>query len=58
MIADVSVSVLGVFAVTGVGVYAIVLAGWASNSKYPFLGGIRSSAGPSFNPLSEPTGPV
>jgi NADH-quinone oxidoreductase subunit H len=44
VIADVGVSVLGVFAVTGVGVYAIVLAGWASNSKYPFLGGIRSSS--------------
>jgi NADH-quinone oxidoreductase subunit H len=44
VIADVNVSVLGVFAVTGVGVYAIVLAGWASNSKYPFLGAIRSSS--------------
>jgi NADH-quinone oxidoreductase subunit H len=44
VIADVNVSVLGVFAVTGVGVYAIVLAGWASNSKYPFLGGIRSTS--------------
>jgi NADH-quinone oxidoreductase subunit H len=44
VIADVNVAVLGVFAVTGVGVYAIVLAGWASNSKYPFLGGIRSSS--------------
>ena len=43
VIADINVSVLGVFAVTGVGVYAIVIAGWASNSKYPFLGGIRSS---------------
>lgn len=44
VIADVNVSVLGVFAVTSVGVYAIVLAGWASNSKYPFLGAIRSSS--------------
>ena len=44
VIADINVSVLGVFAVTGVGVYAIVIAGWASNSKYPFLGGIRSSS--------------
>ena len=44
VIADVNVAVLGVFAVTGVGVYAIVLAGWASNSKYPFLGGIRSTS--------------
>jgi NADH-quinone oxidoreductase subunit H len=44
VIADVNVAVLGVFAVTSVGVYAIVLAGWASNSKYPFLGGIRSTS--------------
>ncbi len=44
VIADVSVSVLGIFAVTGCGVYAIVLAGWAANSKYPFLGGIRSTS--------------
>jgi NADH-quinone oxidoreductase subunit H len=44
VIADVNVSVLGIFAVTGCSVYAIVLAGWASNSKYPFLGGIRSSS--------------
>jgi NADH-quinone oxidoreductase subunit H len=44
VIADVNVAVLGVFAVTSVGVYGIVLAGWASNSKYPFLGGIRSSS--------------
>jgi NADH-quinone oxidoreductase subunit H len=44
VIADVNVAVLGVFAVTSVGVYAIVLAGWSSNSKYPFLGGIRSTS--------------
>ena len=44
VIADVSVGVLLVFAVTSLSVYGIVLAGWASNSKYPFLGGIRSSA--------------
>jgi NADH-quinone oxidoreductase subunit H len=44
VIADVNVAVLGVFAVTGVGVYAIVLAGWAANSKYPFLGAIRSTS--------------
>ncbi len=44
VIADINVSVLGVFAVTGVGVYAIVIAGWASNSKYPFLGSVRASA--------------
>jgi NADH-quinone oxidoreductase subunit H len=44
VIANVNVGVLGIFAVTGCSVYAIVLAGWASNSKYPFLGGIRSSS--------------
>jgi NADH-quinone oxidoreductase subunit H len=44
VIADVSVGVLLIFAVTSLSVYGIVLAGWASNSKYPFLGGIRSSA--------------
>ncbi len=44
VIADVNVGVLGIFAVTGCSVYAIVLAGWASNSKYPFLGGIRSTS--------------
>ena len=44
IIADINVSVLGIFAVTGCSVYAIVLAGWASNSKYPVLGGIRSSS--------------
>ena len=44
IIADINVSVLGIFAVTGCSVYAIVLAGWASNSKYPFLGGIRSTS--------------
>jgi NADH-quinone oxidoreductase subunit H len=44
VIADVNVGVLYVFAVSSLGVYGIVLAGWASNSKYPFLGGIRSSS--------------
>lgn len=43
-IADVNVGVLFVFAVASLGVYGIVLAGYASNSKYPFLGGIRSSS--------------
>src|SRR6187549_1992740 len=43
-IADVNVAVLVVFAVTSMGVYGIVLAGWASNSKYSLLGGLRSSA--------------
>lgn len=44
VIADIDIGVLFVFAVTSLGVYGIVLAGWASNSKYPFLGGIRSSS--------------
>ena len=43
-IADVNLGVLFILAVTSLGVYAIVLAGWASNSKYPLLGGLRSAA--------------
>ena len=42
--ADVNVGVLVVFAITSMGVYGIVLAGWSSNSKYSLLGGLRSSA--------------
>ena len=44
MVADINVAVLVIFAVTSMGVYGIVLAGWASNSKYALLGGLRSSA--------------
>jgi NADH-quinone oxidoreductase subunit H len=44
VIAGINIGVLYVFAVSSLGVYGIVLAGWASNSKYPFLGGIRSSS--------------
>lgn len=44
VIADLNVGILFVFAISSLGVYGIVLAGWASNSKYPFLGGIRSCA--------------
>ena len=44
VIANIDIGVLYVFAVSSLGVYGIVLAGWASNSKYPFLGGIRSSS--------------
>lgn len=44
VIADLNVGVLWIFSIASLGVYGIVLAGWASNSKYPFLGGIRSSA--------------
>jgi len=44
VIADLNVGVLYSFGIVSLGVYGIVLAGYASNSKYPFLGGIRSSA--------------
>jgi NADH-quinone oxidoreductase subunit H len=44
VIADVGIGVLLIFSIASLGVYGIVLAGWSSNSKYPFLGGIRSSA--------------
>jgi NADH-quinone oxidoreductase subunit H len=44
VVANVDVGVLWVFAVSSLGVYGIVLAGWSSNSKYPFLGGIRSTS--------------
>jgi NADH-quinone oxidoreductase subunit H len=43
-VADLDIGILFVFAVSSLGVYGIVLAGWASNSKYPLLGGVRSSA--------------
>jgi NADH-quinone oxidoreductase subunit H len=44
VIADINIGILYVFAIASLGVYGIVIAGWASNSKYPFLGGIRSSS--------------
>jgi NADH-quinone oxidoreductase subunit H len=44
VLANVDVGILAVFAVSSLGVYSLILAGWASNSKYPFLGGIRASA--------------
>jgi NADH-quinone oxidoreductase subunit H len=43
-LANVDIGILAVFAVASLGVYAVILAGWASNSKYPFLGGVRASA--------------
>jgi len=43
-LANVDVGLLAVFAVSSLGVYSVILAGWASNSKYPFLGGVRASA--------------
>ncbi|HJK86817.1 MAG TPA: NADH-quinone oxidoreductase subunit NuoH [Candidatus Megaira endosymbiont of Nemacystus decipiens] len=44
VLADINVGVLYVFAVSSLGVYGVIMAGWASNSKYAFLGAIRSSA--------------
>lgn len=44
VIANVNIGILFVFAVASLSVYGIVLAGWASNSKYPFLGGVRSTS--------------
>lgn len=44
VIADLNVGPLFIFAISSLAVYGITLAGWASNSKYPFLGGIRSTA--------------
>jgi len=44
VIADVNVGLLFIFAIAGLGVYGIFISGWASNSKYAFLGGLRSSA--------------
>jgi NADH-quinone oxidoreductase subunit H len=44
VLANVDVGLLAVFAVSSLGVYSVILAGWASNSKYPFLGSVRASA--------------
>lgn len=44
ILADLDIGLLAVFAVSSLGVYAVILAGWASNSKYPFLGSVRASA--------------
>ena len=43
-VADVNVGILYILALTSIGVYGLVLAGWSSNSKYPLIGGLRSSA--------------
>ena len=44
VVADINVGLLFMFAISSISVYGIVLAGWSSNSKYPFLGGIRSTS--------------
>jgi len=44
VIADINVGLLFIFAMAGIGVYGIFISGWASNSKYAFMGGLRSSA--------------
>ena len=43
-VADINVGILYILALTSIGVYGLVLAGWSSNSKYPLIGGLRSSA--------------
>ncbi len=44
VIADINVGILFVFAISSLGVYGVIMGGWASNSKYPFLGALRSTA--------------
>ncbi|MGQ5701268.1 NADH-quinone oxidoreductase subunit NuoH [Sandaracinobacteroides sp. A072] len=44
VLSDINVGVLFLFAISSMGVYGIIMSGWASNSKYPFLGGLRSAA--------------
>ena len=44
VVANVDIGLLFLFAITSIGVYGVALAGWSSNSKYPLLGGLRSSA--------------
>ena len=44
VVADINVGILYIFAVSSLGVYGIILGGWASNSKYPFMGAMRSAA--------------
>ena len=44
VVADINVGILYIFAISSLGVYGIIMAGWSSNSKYPFLGALRSAA--------------
>src|SRR5262249_57451549 len=44
VIADINVGILFIFAISSLGVYGVIMAGWASNSKYPFLSALRSAA--------------
>jgi NADH-quinone oxidoreductase subunit H len=44
VISDINVGILYLFAISSLGVYGIIMSGWASNSRYPFLGGLRSAA--------------
>ncbi len=44
VVSDLNVGILYIFAISSLGVYGVIMGGWASNSKYPFLGGLRSAA--------------